>query len=79
MRFSIVFDDNGTLLAASEGGEEATNTVRGPGVSSACFDISDDLPDAELPQTVERLLIGMDASKLGQLPARKEEADDAQL
>ena len=57
MRFSIVFDDNGTILAASVGDEEANNAARGPGVSSGCFDISDDLPDAELHQTVERLLI----------------------
>jgi hypothetical protein len=77
MRFSIVFDDNGTILAASADGEEADQPVLVRGVSSGYFDISDDVPDAELPETVERLLIDMDAKKFAQVPARKE-ADDAQ-
>ena len=70
MRFSIVFDDNGTVLAASEGGEEIDKPRPGAGVSS--FDISDDLPEAELHQTVERLLVDLDASELRQSPARGE-------
>jgi hypothetical protein len=78
MRFSIVFDDNGTILAASEGGEEADKPVPGPGVSRGYFEISDDLPEAELHQNVERLLIDLDASKLMQSPARGE-ADDTKL
>jgi hypothetical protein len=77
MRFSIVFDDNGTILAASVGDEEANNAVRSPGVSSGCFDISDDLPDAELHQTVERLLIETDARELKQRRSQ-EEADIGQ-
>jgi hypothetical protein len=77
MRFSIVFDDNGTILAASVDGEGADTAILGPGVSSGCFDISGDLPDAELQETVERLLIDMDVTKFAQVSARKE-ADDAQ-
>ena len=77
MRFSIVFDDNGTILAASVDGKEADQPTLGPGVSSGCFDISDDLPDGELQEAVERLLIDMDVTKFAHVSARKE-ADDAQ-
>ena len=75
MRFSIVFDDNGTSLAASESDEEIDKSRPGPGVSRGYFEISDDLPEAELHQTVERLLVDLDASELTQSPARGE-ADD---
>ena len=77
MRFSIAFDDNGTILGASVGGDEAADPVPDPGVRRGYVDISDDVPDAELPQTVERLLVDMDTSKLSQLPF-KGRADDEQ-
>ena len=57
MRFSIAFDDNGTILDASVGAEEV-------------------MPDAETPQTVERLLTDMDTSKHTQLPVQREAADE---
>jgi hypothetical protein len=57
MRFSIAFDDNGTIRDASAGGDEV-------------------VPDAELPQTVERSLADMDTSKLSQLPVQREAADE---
>jgi hypothetical protein len=76
MRFSIVLDDNGTILAASVGGKEANNVIRRTSVSSGYFDISDEVPDAEPSQVVEQVLGDMDARKLKQLSAR-EEADDA--
>jgi hypothetical protein len=76
MRFSIVFDDNGTVLAASVGSEEAAKPTPGPGVNRGYFDITDDLSDTELHETVERLLIDMDAKKLTQSPRRKEAEDD---
>ena len=75
MRLSIVFDDNGTFLAASEDGEEVDKPAPGPGVSRDYVDISDDLPDAERHQTVERLLVDLDASELRQSPARGEAND----
>jgi hypothetical protein len=75
MRFSIVFDDNGTTLAASEGGEEADVPLRGPGENIRYFDIPDDTGDAELHQTVERVLTDMDASALAHLPTRREAED----
>ncbi len=77
MRFSIAFDENGTILAASIGGDDASEPVPPPGVSRGYVDISDDLPDAELPRTVEHLLIDMDASKLTQFPVQRE-ADEEQ-
>jgi hypothetical protein len=77
MRFSIAFDDNGTILGASVGGDEADDPVPAPGVTRGYVDISDDVPDAALPQTVERLLIDMDTSKLEQLPTQRR-ADDPQ-
>jgi hypothetical protein len=66
MRFSIVFDDNGTVLAASASQEARRPTPR-PGVSTGYFDISDDVPEVELPQTVERLT-DLDPSKLRRVP-----------
>ncbi|HEY6682452.1 MAG TPA: hypothetical protein VI030_05745 [Propionibacteriaceae bacterium] len=78
MRFSIVFDDNGTILGASEGGEEVDKPMPDPGVSSGYVEISDDLPDAELHQTVERVLVDLDASELTHSPARGE-ADDTKF
>jgi hypothetical protein len=74
MRFSIVFDDNGTTLAATEGDEEADVPER-PGENIRHFDIADDIGDAELRQTVERVLTDMDASALTHLPARMEAED----
>jgi hypothetical protein len=68
MRISIVFDDNGTILAASVAGEDANKPASGPGVSSGYFDLPDDMPDAELRQAVERVLIDLDASELTQSP-----------
>lgn len=78
MRFSIVIDDNGTILAASVEGEEIDKPMPGPGVSRGYFGISDDLPDAQLNQTVERLLLDLDTRRLTQSPARGE-ADDIEF
>jgi len=69
---SIVFDDNGTILAACVGGEEARKPVSGPGVSSGYFDLPDDMPDAELQQAVERVLIDLDTRRLTPPPVRQE-------
>jgi hypothetical protein len=74
MRFSIVFDDNGTTLAATEGDEGAEVPER-PGENIRNFDIADDIGDAELRQTVERVLTDMDASALTHSPARGEPED----
>jgi hypothetical protein len=71
MRLSIVFDDNGTVLAASAS-EEAHRPTPSPGVSTGYFDISDDAPEVELPQTVERLLADLDPSKLRRVSLEKE-------
>jgi hypothetical protein len=75
MRFSIVFDENGTILNASLDGEEKDNSIADPSIGRGYFEISDDLPDAELNKTVERLLIDLDARKLEQSPARGEAHD----
>ncbi|HEY6381953.1 MAG TPA: hypothetical protein VIY07_09140 [Pseudolabrys sp.] len=75
MRLSIVFDDNGTIMAASAGDEEADVPVPGPGENIRSFDIPDEIGDAELHQTVERVLTDTDASALMHLPARRETED----
>jgi hypothetical protein len=76
MRFSIVFDDNGTILAASQGNEDPTKPPPRRDVNGGHFDISDDLSDTQLHETVERLLVDMDAKKLAPSPHRKEAEDD---
>lgn len=65
MRFSIVSDDNGTTPAATGGDEKADVLTRGP----------NDTGEAELHQTVERVLIDMHANALRHLPARREAED----
>jgi hypothetical protein len=72
MRISIVFDNNGTILAAWSDAEKADETALGPGESSGYVDIPDGMPDAELHQAVERLLVDIDASALKARPGRKE-------
>jgi hypothetical protein len=72
MRFSIVYDDNGTILSASEGGDVTDRPAPGPGENVADFDIPDDLPGAGVQETVERLLVDIDARKLAQRTAQKE-------
>ena len=74
MRFSIVFDDNGTTLAATEGDQESDVPER-PGENIRYFDIPDDLGDAELRQTVERVFTDMDPSAPTHSPARRKAAD----
>ena len=72
MRFSIVYDDNGTILSASEGDDVADGRVPGPGENVADLDIPDDLPDARLHEAVERLLVDVDPRKLARRTAQKE-------
>jgi hypothetical protein len=76
MRFSIVFDYNGAILAASADVTEANEPAPGPGVNSSYFDIPDDLLDSELQDAVECALIDLDVKK--RRVARKE-ADDGPL
>jgi hypothetical protein len=64
MRFSIVYDDNGTILSASEEDYVTDGPLPGPGENVAHFDIPDDLPDAGLHEAVERLLVDVDPRKL---------------
>jgi hypothetical protein len=73
MRLSIVFDDNGTILGASVGDDEADRPTLDPGVNSRYLDISDGLPDDELQQAVESALIDLDVKKH---TAARKEADD---
>ena len=77
MRFSIVFDENGTVLDASVDREEIDKPMPRPGVSRRYLDISDDVPEAQLNQIVERMLADQDAGKPGQAPGRGE-ADDSE-
>ena len=53
MRFSIVFDDDDTILAASIDGGDADNSILRPGVSSGYFNIPDDSLDADVPARKE--------------------------
>lgn len=72
MRFSIVFDDNGTIIDAAVDGEEKDKPMPRTGVSKGYVDVADDLPDLELNHTVERMLIDLDAKKLKQSPSEGE-------
>jgi hypothetical protein len=66
MRFSIVFDDNGTILAASLAGEEVNKMASGPGENATEVDLLDDMAEAELKESAERLFLNMDTKKLAQ-------------
>ena len=75
MRFSIVFDDDNTILAASIDGDEPDKSILGSGVGSDCRDISDDVLAADLQETVARPPIDLVAKKSAQVHARKEAHD----
>jgi hypothetical protein len=60
MRFSIVYDDNGTIFAASLPGDEVIKAVSGPGENFTEVELPDDVPEAELSEFVERVLLSMD-------------------
>jgi hypothetical protein len=72
MRFSIVYDDNGTILSASEGDDVTDGPLPGPGENVAHLDIPDDLPDAGMHEAVERLLVDVDPRRLARRTAQKE-------
>jgi hypothetical protein len=53
MRFSIVFDDDDTILAASVDGDDADDSILRPCVSSGYFNILDNSLVAEVPARKE--------------------------
>jgi len=53
MRFSIVFDDDDTILAASADGDDADDSILRPCVSSGYLNILDNSLDAEVPARKE--------------------------
>jgi hypothetical protein len=63
MRFSIVYDENGTILAAAIDGENANKLPRS-GASVAHLDIPEQSAYGELRKTVEDLLLDIDPRKL---------------
>ena len=63
MRFSIVYDDNGTIFAASLPGDDAIKAVTGPGANTTQVDLPDDVAEAELSEFVERALLSMEPKK----------------
>jgi hypothetical protein len=72
MRFSIVYDDNGTILSASEGDDVTDRPSPGLGENVADFDVPDDLHGVGLREAVESVLAAMDATNLAQRTAQKE-------
>lgn len=72
MRFSIVGDDNGTILSASEGGDVTDRPAPGPGENVGAFDIPDDLSGARLQEAGEACARRFGATKLAQPTAQKE-------
>ena len=64
MRFSIVFDDNGTILAASEGEDEAEMPASRPGENTAGFGVPAQLADDELHEAVEGIFLNLDTKRL---------------
>jgi hypothetical protein len=71
MRLSIVYDENGVILAASLGREDPDKLGPGLTVTSGYVDLPDDMPDGELRQAVERQLSEMDPRNPKQSPARQ--------
>jgi hypothetical protein len=63
MRLSIVCDDNGTILSASDGDDVPDRPVPGPGENAADLDIPDDLPMPVRMKAVERPLVDLDAEE----------------
>ena len=70
MRFSIVYDDNGTILSAAEG-DATGRPAQGPDEKVADSDIPDP-HGAGLQEAIERGLVDMDATKIGPRTAQKE-------
>jgi hypothetical protein len=76
MRFSIAYDEDGSILTASSGGEDVPGPLRS-GDMRDLFDTAHRLPDAELNKAIEGRRDEMAAKKLLQENARQE-ADDGQ-
>jgi hypothetical protein len=72
MRLSIVYDENGVILAASLGREDPDKLRPGLTVTSSYVELPADLPDGELRQAVERQLSEMDPRNPKHRPARQE-------
>ena len=79
MRFSIVFDDNGANLCASEGDDVTDRPAPGPGENIADFDIPNDPSGAGLQEAIERVLVDVDATRLGPRTAQKSAEDGPNL
>jgi hypothetical protein len=76
MRFSIAYDEDGTILTAASGGEDVLGPLRS-GDMRDLFDAAYRVPDAELNKAIEGRQDEMAAKKLMQENARQE-ADDGQ-
>ena len=72
MRFRIVYDENGVILAASLRHEDPQKLVPGLTVTSGYVDRPEDMTDGQLRQAVERQLSEMDPRSPNQRPARQE-------
>lgn len=72
MRLSIIYDENGVILAASLGREDPDKLRPGLIVTSSYVELPDDMPDGELRQAVERQLSEMDPRNPEQRHARQE-------
>jgi hypothetical protein len=64
MRLSIVCDDNGTILAASQGEDEADKPVGHPGDNTADFGVPDHLAEDDLHESRRTLFLDLDAKRL---------------
>jgi hypothetical protein len=60
IRFSILYDDKGVILAVSLGDEDSEKLAPGLAVASSYLDLPEDMPDGRLQQAVERVLIDTD-------------------
>jgi hypothetical protein len=66
MELSVVYDDEGTILAAAISGEDGDEPLPQPGESSGVYEVPDELSGGELHEVVQRLKIDVEARKLTQ-------------
>jgi hypothetical protein len=64
MRLSIVYDDNGTILAAAEVGPGGDVVLPGAGEHTAEMDVPEQLAEAPPEELLERLQVDVKARQL---------------
>lgn len=64
MKLSVVYDNEGTILAAAISGDDGDEPLPQPGESSGVYEVPDELSGGELHEVAQRLKIDAQARKL---------------